>query len=194
MSRKMSFKDYEKSITTAFTSSLTNLSTDTIDAAAEAIVKKSGHKVYKFTREYIIQLKESGYFLLAVSGSHQEIAEPFAELYGFDDCIGTIFERKGSTYTGGIVRHVPSQKAELVKQFAETYNFTFKDSVAVGDSMSDVSMLEIVDKPLVFNPAHDLLEVAKEKGWDIVIERKNVAYRLQREAHGTYLLAEADQL
>lgn len=194
MSRKLPFREYEISITKAFTSNLPNISTETLDKAAAAIVKKSGHKVYKYTREYIAELKEEGYFLLAISGSHQEIVQPFAELYGFDACIGTIFERKDNTYTGNILRYVPPQKAKLIKEFALEHQLSFTDSIAVGDSGSDISMLEIVEKPLAFNPAHDLLEIAMTNGWKVVIERKNVAYELQKGQHGPYILAQADQL
>lgn len=193
-SRKIAFTDYEKTVVTAFKSCLTTLSTSDLERISDEVVKKSSHKVYKFTREYIQELKTQGYFLLAITGSHQEIAQPFAELYGFDDCIGAVIERKGTSFTGSIERYTYGRKDEIIKEYAKEHNFTFKDSVAVGDSEGDISMLALAEKPIAFNPTHALMQAAIERGWEIVVERKNVAYRLKGEKNGTYLLAEADQL
>ncbi|HMI09758.1 MAG TPA: HAD-IB family phosphatase [Candidatus Saccharimonadales bacterium] len=193
-SRKISFGEYEATIVDALSACISNLSLAMLEEASSKVVKASGHKVYKFTRDYIKQLKDDGYFLLAITGSHQEIAQPFAEQYGFDDCIGVLFERNGDVFTGNYERYVYGRKGELITEYAKSHNLTFKDSVAVGDSKGDASMLEIVEKPLAFNPAHDFLEIAMEKGWKVVIERKDVAYELQKGQDGTYLLAQADQL
>jgi HAD superfamily hydrolase (TIGR01490 family) len=193
-SRKISFDEYQTTVVDALRGCIPNLSLAILEEASSRVIKASGHKVYKFTRDYIQQLKKEGYFLLAVTGSHQEIAQPFAEQYGFDDCIGVLFERNGDALTGNFERYVYGRKAELITEYAKTHSLTFKDSIAVGDSHGDVSMLEIVEKPLAFNPAHNLLNIAMEKGWKIVVERKDVAYELQKGQDGTYLLAQADQL
>lgn len=192
--RKIPFVDYEKTIVAAFKSCITTLSTDEFERLSDEVVKKSSHKVYKFTRDYIQDLKKQGYFLLAITGSHQEIAQPFAEQYGFDDCIGAVIERNGTSFTGDVSRHTYGRKDEIIKEYVQEHSFTFQDSVAVGDSEGDISMLALVEKPVAFNPTHTLMTAAIERGWDIVIERKNVAYRLQGEKNGTYVLAEADQL
>jgi HAD superfamily hydrolase (TIGR01490 family) len=192
--RKIPFTDYEKTVVAAFKSSITTLSTDDLEKISDQVVKKSSHKVYKFTREYIRDLKKQGYFLLAITGSHQEIAQPFAEMYGFDDCIGAIIERKGTSFTGDVSRYTYGRKDEIIKEYAKEHNLTFTDSVVVGDSEGDISMLALAEKPIAFNPTHELMTAAIERGWEIVVERKNVAYRLRGEKDGTYLLAEADQL
>jgi HAD superfamily hydrolase (TIGR01490 family) len=192
--RKIPFVDYEKTVVAAFKNCITNLSTEDLERISDEVVKKSSHKVYKFTRDYIQELKKQGYFLLAITGSHQEIAQPFAEMYGFDDCIGAIIERKGTSFTGGIERYTYGRKDEIIKEYAKSHDFTFKDSVAMGDSEGDISMLALAEKPIAFNPTHALLEEAIKRDWDVVIERKNVAYKLRGEKDGTYILAEADHL
>ena len=66
---------------------------------------------------------------------------------------------------------------------------SWHDSIAVGDSPSDIAMLELVEKPIAFNPTGDLYELALEKKWPIIVERKNVVYDLR--PHGDhYLLQE----
>ena len=51
--------------------------------------------------------------------------------------------------------------------------------VGMGDTLSDVGFLEMVSTPVAFNPNRDLLDVARERDWPIVVERKDVIYNLQ---------------
>ncbi|MFH1671614.1 MAG: HAD-IB family hydrolase, partial [Candidatus Portnoybacteria bacterium] len=52
------------------------------------------------------------------------------------------------------------------------------DSVGVGDSESDIAFLELVKKPICFNPNSRLYHHAKSAKWKIVVERKDVIYTL----------------
>lgn len=54
-------------------------------------------------------------------------------------------------------------------------------------------MLELVDRPVAFNPNDELFEVAQARGWEIVIERKNVAYQLKKDSDGSYVLAKTNR-
>jgi phosphoserine phosphatase len=63
--------------------------------------------------------------------------------------------------------------------------------VAVGDTHGDIEMLEFVEQPIAFNPNKTLYDYAREKGWQIVVERKNVIYQLGA-VDGEYRLANAD--
>lgn len=193
-SRKISFGEYESAVVHALQSCIPHMSLATMEEASSKVIKASGHKVYKFTRDYIQKLKEEGYFLLAVTGSHQEIAQPFAEQYGFDDCIGVLFERDGDAFTGNFERYVYGRKAELITEYIAQNNLTLEGSVAVGDTEGDISMLGLVEQPIAFNPSHGLLAIAMQNSWKVVVERKNVAYELQKGNDGAYLLAQADQL
>lgn len=191
---KMPFDEYEMFVVRAIENNLASIPPSGFDRAAKQIVDRSGHKVYKYTRDLITQLKDEGYHVVAISGSQQEIIEPFAELYGFDSCIGALYERKDGIFTGKKLRHIPGNKAMLLKEYAETHGLSFTGSVAVGDSAGDISMLEIVERPIAFNPTHDLLEHAMTQGWQVVLERKNVAYELQKGHDGPYILEKTDRL
>jgi phosphoserine phosphatase len=39
-------------------------------------------------------------------------------------------------------------------------------------------MLEAVENPIAFNPNQTLYNHAKKRGWEIVVERKDVIYEL----------------
>lgn len=187
---KTSFHDYESQVVAVITDHITRIKPEELELAARKVVARSGHKVYAYTANLIASLKKQGYTLLAISGSQQEIAELFAKRYGFDHCIGMVYERdaKGN-YTGKYERFVVGRKAEIIKRFIAEQGLDLHGSYAVGDSSGDVSMLELVDHPIAFNPDETLQKTAVANGWPIVIERKNLAYKLESGPHG-YTLAE----
>ena len=79
------------------------------------------------------------------------------------------------------------RKDELLRELMARHNVAITDSIAVGDSEGDIAMLELVENPIAFNPTKGLLQVAKNNAWDIIIERKNVVYKL-RASDGQYYL------
>lgn len=180
--RQASFNTYEQQVVDTLLGSLTDIPPNTFDEAAHEVSERSGRKTYRYTLALMQQLRAQGYFLLAVSGSQQEVAEQFAHKFDFDDCIGSLYERDGDHFTGKLLRFVPGHKHTLIREYADTHGFTLEESVAVGDSDGDISMLELVDHPIAFNPNDKLLTAAQKHGWKVVVERKNVALTL--ESHG----------
>jgi HAD superfamily hydrolase (TIGR01490 family) len=187
---KTGWHDYEGQVVKAIEDHISDIKPEELELAARKVVARSGHKVYAYTANLAKQLKEKGYYLLAISGSQQEIAELFAKKHGFDACIGMVHERdKTGKFTGKYERFVIGRKAAIIKDFVSQNNLTLKSSYAIGDSAGDIDMLELVDNPIAFNPASELERAAHEHGWPIIIERKNLAYRLEKGNDG-YVLAE----
>jgi len=56
----------------------------------------------------------------------------------------------------------------------------YKRSIAVGDTETDIAMLQLVGKPVAFNPNGLLAKHAKKNSWEVVVERKDVIYQLQK--------------
>lgn len=190
--RQASFDTYERQVIDTLIESLPRISPREFDDAAAEVAQRAGRKTYRYTLELMQRLKQDGYFLLAVSGSQQELAERFARNFGFDDCIGSLYERDGDRFTGRILRFVPGNKHTFIKEYAETHGFSLEGSIGVGDTAGDISMLELVDHPIAFNPNDSLLAAARQHGWKIVIERKNVALTLEPDTATTYTLAHVD--
>jgi phosphoserine phosphatase len=113
--------------------------------------------------------------------------EQFTKQFDFDLAFGETYVEKDGMLTGEI-GEVFRQKDVFLKQFVEEHNLTFKDSFAIGDSLADAKMLELVENPIAYNPEDSLYKLAKEKGWKIVVERKNVVFELERK-NGSYVLA-----
>lgn len=192
-SKTISWKEYEQNVVDTIERNIAEITPSALESAARVVVKRSGHKIYGYTAKLLRDLQADGYYTLALSGSQQEIAEQFARRYGFDDCIGTEFERVDGHYTGNKSRFVPGNKAELIRDYlANHHDLTLDDSVAVGDSGGDISMLELVATPIAFNPSEELLDIAMTNAWRIVIERKNIAYTLESR-DGSVVLAATDR-
>lgn len=188
--RRTSFSDYEAKMLGLFTAHLSRIPPDLFDATAKEVVNTSGHKVYQYTHHLLRDLRSKGYFLLAVSGSQQEIVDHFASLYGFDAWIGTLYERDEHGFTGSVTRIVPGHKARLINAYVKKHHMHLTESVAIGDSGTDIELLQRVDHPIAFNPSADLLAVAQHEKWKIVIERKNIAYILESTPAGKHALTE----
>lgn len=182
-----SFKAYEQVLVNAYLDALTGLSKVQHDAAIENVFEEYKDQTYTYTRDLVRKLKEQGYLLFAISGSQQEIVSKFAEYYGFDDAIGAHLELLDGRFTGKVETPAIGKQAALDKLLAR-HDISHDGSIAVGDSESDIVLLEAVEQPIAFNPTAGLLQVAKQHDWKIVLERKNVVYELEPKG-GTYLLA-----
>lgn len=183
----LAWKAYEHRVVELYESALHALAPATFDQAVNKVLDEYKDQAYVYTRELIKELKQKGYFLLIISGSHHEMIEQLARHYGFDDWIGSQYARSGQTFNGD--KYIPSlQKGKQLETFVKHHGLTYTDSFAVGDSKSDIPMLEMVEHPVAFNPDQVLFDHAKQAGWDIVIERKNVVYKLEKR-DGHYVLA-----
>lgn len=182
-----SFREYEKVLVHAYHSAVINLTTKDFLNAVDAVFDEYKDQVYSFSRDLIYKLKADGYFLLAISGSQQEIISKLADYYGFDDAVGQVYEQKDGYFTGEHTTpmfHKDRTLAELITK----HKLSHEGSIAVGDSEGDIAMLAMVELPIAFNPSRGLFEEAKNQGWRIVVERKNMIYELESR-DGKYLLA-----
>lgn len=145
------------------------------------VVALHGKRVYRYTRDLIKELKDRDYFLVAISQSPKTILDEFCKQYGFDKVYGRVYEiGPQDRFTGQLVDvHLIENKATIVKRvFDRNPEFTKEGSIAVGDTFGDVSLLETVERPICFNPNKSLYAHAKRNNWEIVIERKDVIYKL----------------
>ena len=185
-----SWSDYENEIVNAIQTNIVEIPPSKLNECAQIVIDRSGHKVYNYTSNLAKKLKSDGYYLLAITGSQQEIAELFAKKHGFDKCIGTVIKKDiDGNFTSEYDRFVIGNKAKILQEFANDHHFSLKESYAVGDSAGDSQILEMATYPIAFNPDDGLLKIAQNNNWPIVIERKNLAYTLSPNITGDYLLS-----
>lgn len=180
------FRDYEHSLISIYENALPSLSPKAFDDVVEDIAREYKEQVYTYTRDLARTLKKKEYLLIAISGSHEELIGHVAKQYNFDLWVGTRYERKNGRFTGKKFVASKDKETEL-KKLVSTHALSFKDSVGVGDSKSDASFLRLVKQPIAFNPDRELFSIAKDSGWKVVIERKNMVYKLESRS-GNYIL------
>jgi HAD superfamily hydrolase (TIGR01490 family) len=150
------------------------------DIGRQVVVVHS-KRVYRYTRDLLRELKGQGYTLVAISQSPKTILDEFCAQYGFDKVYGRIYEIGPQDRFTGVVadEHLIQNKASIVERvFAHNPELTRTGSIAVGDTESDIPLLDAVERPICFNPNAVLYAHAQARSWEVVVERKDVIYTL----------------
>jgi HAD superfamily hydrolase (TIGR01490 family) len=178
--RRGSYDTYDRLVVDLFLRELKGVTAADLQRCARAEVEAHGRRLHMFTRDVALRLKQARYQLVAISGSPQEILDLFLKPLGFDRSWGTVLAQDTQGYYTGEVLHYPfKNKRQVLEEFLKEANIVLEGSVGMGDTLSDVGFLEMVWTPIAFNPNRDLLEVARQRSWPIVVERKDVIYNLQ---------------
>lgn len=180
LNREGDYQEYIDAVVRAFVGHLKGLHYSALADAAKEIVDEQWKRTYRYPRELLKELKDKGYFLLAVSHSPKTVLDKFCPRLGFDKVYGMIYETgPQDLFTGNVVdQHLIMNKAAIVRRAVEKENLTLAHSIGVGDTESDVPLLEVVAKPICFNPNQKLYRTAKRLGWKVIVERKDVIYEL----------------
>jgi len=146
----------------------------------KTVGQKSSKRLYRFTREKLAEFKEQGYYLIGITNSIGAVAKPFAKELGFDFVISNdeILSSDSNKIESWSIYSRNMTKGELLAKLIKDLKLKMEGSYAIGDTMADSSMLEIVPYPIAFNPEKRLQELAIQKNWHLVVERKNVVYDL----------------
>lgn len=178
LDREGSYDDYIDAVVKAFMAQIKGVSEKRFLEVAHRVVEVSGKRVYIYTRDLIASLRKKGYYLLAISNSPLDVVIPFCETLGFDKVYGRVYatDARGK-FTGEIqFLDLISDKAKILMRAVEKENLTLASSIGVGDSGADIRFLELVEKPICFNPNSELCFAARKRGWKIIVERKDVVY------------------
>ncbi len=180
LDRQDEYEKYIEAVVRVFVREIKGLAYADFLRISEQIIAEKQNRLYRYTRTLIQDLKQRGYFLLAISQSPKGTLDLFCRRLGFDKVYGRLYELgPGDCFTGQIIdEHLIANKATIVRRAIEKENLTLVGSVAVGDTDGDIPMLELASQPICFNPNQKLYRYAKLNGWKIVIERKDVIYEL----------------
>ena len=178
LDRKGDYESYIDKVTEVFARQLKGVPFTEVANTAGEVIEEKRDRVYRYTRDLVKDLKRKGYFLLAVSYSPKFIVDGFGHEAGFDKIYGTFYGTGPSgNFTGEIEdAELIKNKAAILTRAVRKENLTLEGSIAVGDTESDILMLEEVETPIAFNPNKALYTHAKRRGWKVVVERKDVVY------------------
>jgi HAD superfamily hydrolase (TIGR01490 family) len=180
LNREGTYDAYIHAVVQAFLKELKGVSYGDFADIGRSVVEEQWKYTYRYTRDLIKELHADGYFIVAISQSPKTILDSFCKTHGFDKVYGRIYEIDENDQFTGNINHleVIENKSNIVNRFFEKHELSREDSVAVGDTEGDITLLESVEKPICFNPNMKLYEHAKKAGWPIVVERKDVIYKL----------------
>ncbi len=179
--REGTYEVYIASVIDAYLTHIKGVHYGTFADVGRRVVSMQQRRVYRYTRDLIAQLKDDGYFVVAISQSPKTVLDEFCRPYGFDKVYGRIYEIGPQDRFTGVVaeEHLIENKAYIVDRIFERHpELTRAGSIAVGDSDGDIPLLSSVEHPICFNPNKILYDHAKKHGWPVVVERKDVIYKL----------------
>jgi len=181
LDRKDVYDKYINGVVLAYNKHIKGVEQKKFLKVAKKVIAFHQNRVYRFTRDLVRDLKKKNYYLLAISHSPREIVEAFCKKLGFSKVYGRIYstDRRGK-FTGEMLYlDLISDKAKVLARAVEKENLTFRGSVGVGDTESDINFLKKVSRPICFNPNKRLYDYARRAGWEIVVERKDVIYKFK---------------
>ncbi len=182
--REGTYDAYIGAVIDTFLEHLKGVHYGTFADVGKQVVAAHQKRVYRYTRDLIKQLDKDGYELIAISQSPKTVLDTFCREYGFDKVYGRIYEiGPQDRFTGGVSEeHIIENKAHVVDRVLERHpDITLRGSIAVGDTDGDIPLLEKVERPICFNPNKELFDEAIRRGWEVVVERKDVIYEWPQE-------------
>ena len=182
LDRTGTYEEYIAAVIEAFCRNIKGVHYGALADAGKRVVSVQQHRVYRYTRDLIRDLQAQGYFLTAISQSPKTVLDMFCEGYGFDKVYGRMYDiGPQDRFTGEVMQEsLIADKAAIVERIIDRHGdeVTLEGSVAVGDTEGDISLLQSVERPICFNPNQQLFNEAQRQGWEVVVERKDVIYRI----------------
>ena len=127
--------------------------------------------ISKAARQLVLQFKDE--LIAIVTATNSFITGPIAREFGIEHLIATELEEQGGEFTGRSVGE-PSFKNGKVTRVNAWLNDMglsfdeFEETLFFSDSINDLPLLEIVQKPVAVNPDPKLLSYAMKNNWDIL--------------------------
>ena len=127
----------------------------------------------------------------AISGSELRAVSTFSRALGFDAWVGEVSYVERDGILTGELNTLQQTKEKILESLITKFNLETRGSTAVGDTSTDVGVLRMVETPIVFNPNQSLFKVARENGWMVVVERKDMVYGMIKEGD-SYVLKQVN--
>lgn len=142
-----------------------------VAALGEGFMHKLVAQVVPEAAEALEHHGELGHDRVVISASPTEIVSRLADELGLEYGIGTTAGTTDGIYDGTLDGPFCYRegKAEIMATMAAEHGWNLAECYAYSDSISDLPMLEAVGHPVAINPERELLELAQERGWDVII-------------------------
>ena len=149
-----------------------------VEKTAQLVKGKFNGSVLSLFKE----LREDGFCMVVISQAPFLVLKQYCNDIDGDsfDVVAsamptTIKDNKGDVFLGpnSVISSNDRDKGEWVRKIADCYGFDLSLSLAIGDSFSDIAMLEAVGgRKIAYNPDEKLMEKAKSEDWEILISKE----------------------
>jgi HAD superfamily hydrolase (TIGR01490 family) len=126
-------------------------------------------KICSSGKSNIDRHKKSGYKIILVSATVENIACWLSGFLQADAVLSTKLEVRNGKYTGHLKGEVVEGvvKARLIQELSRKFDIDLKLSYAYGNSVQDINMLKLVGHAIAVNPDRLLKKTAKELNWKV---------------------------
>jgi len=128
-------------------------------------------RIYPQMLDEVHRHQDEGRATFIVSAAGNDLVKTLAAVLGMEGGIGTRWAvGPDGNYTGEMDGPFVygKGKVEAMRQFADRHEIDLARSFAYSDSVSDLPMLRSVGNAVVVNPDADLLEIARQEGWQVM--------------------------
>jgi HAD superfamily phosphoserine phosphatase-like hydrolase len=136
-------------------------------ATAAFLETREGGSFFPFA-EPLIELLKKTHDVYLVTGEMQFVGKAVADYFSVHGYVSTETEVENVVFTGNISKSLAKkeEKRDAIEDLFCAYSY--KDSLAFGDSEGDIGMLNKVAYAFCINATEGLREAALSKGWYIV--------------------------
>jgi HAD superfamily hydrolase (TIGR01490 family) len=126
--------------------------------------------IYPRANELIEKTRKEGYRNVLVTGALDFTVRPIALHFGMDEVICNRLEFRNHVATGRVLDPLvaESEKARIIREYAEEENIDLSASCSFSDSTSDIPMLTVTGHPVATNPTRRLRHVAQQHNWPVL--------------------------
>ena len=127
-------------------------------------------------RNLIDKHKSQGDLCIIITATNSFITKPIANAFKIDNLIATEVETAEEYLTGRILGTPCYQDGKVVKLkqwlAAQSDNLSIANSVFYSDSVNDLALLEAVKEPIAVDPDRKLLQISRDRNWQILSLRE----------------------
>lgn len=128
--------------------------------------------LYKEALDKIEELRSQNYKIIIVSATYDIVVKAIAErFFKADHVIATrvMYNPQGQILCD-VYKDISHQYGKVlrIKELCQNFNYSLDNSIAFGDSVNDIPMLELAFTAIVINPAGNMAVEAKKRKWKIL--------------------------
>ncbi|WP_328863073.1 haloacid dehalogenase-like hydrolase [Streptomyces sp. NBC_00306] len=150
-----------------FAAMLTDVPCRAVSVVTARLWQRQRERLFAFARPLTATLREAGYVPLLISGGPQEMLAHLARELGVTLYRGTQFEAVDGLFTGRVASTVAGGKDRAAQDLVGAGHIDWPGSLAVGNSLGDVSSLSRAGRPVAFEPSPALRMLARHHSWPV---------------------------